>query len=108
MDLLTALVVLVIGTFAYAWLKSPSDDREVDKFVGFLRYREDGWPRGVQEGEPIPWDWASMRERGVPEVDREPAPDAGVKVIDIDSKTGAAPAAIDRGQISGGTSVRAP
>jgi hypothetical protein len=107
MDLLTALVVLVFGTVLYARLTSPSYVSLLDTFgAGFLPYREAGWPRGVQESEPIPWNWSAMGERGVPPGDREPAPDAGVEVIELEGETGAELTVIERGRISGGTSIR--
>jgi hypothetical protein len=107
MDLLTALVVLVAGTLMYAWLASPRTDAALDALgAGFLPYREAGWPRGVQEGEPIPWKWESMSERGIAPADRAPAPDAGVEIIEIDGESGAELTGIHRGQISGGTTIR--
>jgi len=107
MDLLTALVLIVAGSLLYAWLTSPTTERALDAFAaGFLPYREAGWPRGVQEEEPRPWQWSSMAERGVPPAERDPAPGAGVEIIEIDDAPAAELTEIDPGHISGGTSIR--
>jgi hypothetical protein len=107
MDIAGILVILLLGAGIGRYLASDGTLRGLDAFgKGFLPYREAGWPRGVQEGEPIPWKWAAMAEHGVPLAEREPAPDAGVEVIELVGDTGAELTGIDRANISGGTSIR--
>jgi hypothetical protein len=107
MDILGILVILLLGAGIGRFLSSEGTARGLDAFgAGFLPYREAGWPRGVQEGEPIPWKWSAMSERGVPPLEREPAPDAGAEIFEIDSTTGAELTELDSAHISGGTSIR--
>jgi hypothetical protein len=107
MDILGILVILLLGAGIGRYLASDGTLRGLDAFgAGFLPYREDGWPRGVQEGEPIHFKLSAMSDRGVPPADREPAPDAGVEVIEIDGDLATELTGIDRGQISSGTSIR--
>jgi hypothetical protein len=109
MDILGILVILLLGAGIGRYLASDGTLRGLDAFgAGFLPYREDGWPRGVQEGEPIHFKLSAMSDRGVPPADREPAPDAGVEVIEIDGDPGGELVGIDRSQISVGMSIRHP
>lgn len=108
MDLLTALVLAVAGWLLYAWLTRSSTQTLLDTFgAGFLPYRADmGWPRGVQEGEPISFKVSALSERGAPAEIPEPASDAGVEVIEIEGEIGAELVGIGHGHVSGGTSLR--
>ena len=106
MDILGILVILLLGAGIGRFLSSDGTARGLDAFgAGFLPYREDGWPRGVQEGEPIHFKVSAMSDRGVPPAEREPGPDAGVEVIEIDGDAGAELSGIDRRQISVGMSI---
>jgi hypothetical protein len=107
MDIFSILAILIVGWGVAKFLASEATSHGIDAFAaGFLPYREAGWPRGVQEGEPIPWNWSSMTERGVAPAEREPAPDVGLEIIEIDAEGDAELTEIDRGRISGGTSIR--
>ena len=109
MDIVTILIVVGISAALVAFIRSRSTERGLDAFAaGFLPDREAGWPRGVQEGEPIPWNLSSMTERGVPPVDRDVPPDTGAEVFEIDEGAAAETelSDIDHGHISGGTSIR--
>jgi hypothetical protein len=107
MDIVGILVILFLGAGIGRFLSSGGTARGLDAFAaGFLPYREDGWPRGVQEGEPITFKLSAMSDRGVPPAEREPAPDAGVEVIEIDGADAAELTGIDHRRISGGTSIR--
>jgi hypothetical protein len=109
MDIVTILIVVGISAAFVAFMGGQSTGRGLDAFAaGFLPYREAGWPRGVQEGEPIPWKWSSMRDRGVPPIDREVPPDTGAEVFEIDTTAAidAELTGVDHGHISRGSSIR--
>ena len=85
MDPLTGLVFLLAGAAIVKFVFSPSTERGLDAFAaGFMPYRaSNGWPRGVQEEEPVAWSWSSG--------DGRPPPSSGVEtdmalpeLIDID------------------------
>ena len=108
MDILGILVILFLGAGIGRFLSSDATARGLDALgAGFLPYRADmGWPRGVQEGEPISFKLSAMADRGVPPAEREPAPDAGVEVIEIECDPEAELTGIDHGLVYGGTSIR--
>lgn len=107
MDILGILVILLLGAGIGRFLASDGTARGLDAFAaGFLPYREAGWPRGVQEGEPIPWRWTAMSERGVPPIDREPAPGAGAEIFEIDNAAGPELTEIESTHVGGGSSIR--
>jgi hypothetical protein len=105
MDITGILVILLLAAGIGRYLSSDGTSRILDAIgAGITGYRQAGWPRGVQEGEPIPWRWSSMSDRNVR--DRDPASDAGVEVIEIDGDAGAELTAIDHGRLSSGPSLR--
>jgi hypothetical protein len=109
MDVLGTTVILLLAAAIGRFLSSEGTARGLDAFgSGFLPYRADmGWPRGVQEGEPVAFKVSAMSERGAPPVDQEPAPDAGIEVIELDrGQLESELVGIDHGQIRGGTSLR--
>jgi hypothetical protein len=64
MDLLTTIVVLLIGVAIVGWLAAARDGRALDVFgSGFIGYRSYGWPRGVQEEDQIHFAVAAIHER---------------------------------------------
>jgi hypothetical protein len=68
MDFLTGLVVILAAAAMVSLVVSPGTPRVLDLFgAGFLPYRDGsaGWPRGVQEEEPVAWAW-TKRERPDP------------------------------------------
>jgi hypothetical protein len=107
MDILGILVILFLGAGIGRYLASDGIAVGLDALgAGFLAYREAGWPRGVQEGEPIPWKWAAMADRGAPPIEREPAPDAGAEIFEIDIATGAELMELESAHVGGGTLIR--
>ena len=109
MDIVTILIVVGISAAFAAFMGGQSTGHGLDAFAaGFLPYREAGWPRGVQEGEPIPWKLSAMTERGLPPIEREVPPDTGAEVFEIDSTATADTelTGIDHGHISRGSSIR--
>ena len=92
MDLLTVLVV--VGTVAalLQWVTSRRTAAVLDQFAaGFLPYRrDDGWPQGVQEADPVPWSWTPPADLAT--ADDLPDDDAGnVQIVEL--TRGAVPAA---------------
>jgi hypothetical protein len=109
MDIVGIVVILVLGAGIGRFLSSGATARGLDALAsGFLPYRQDmGWPRGVQEGELVPFKVSALSERGRPPQLPEPAPDAGVEVIEIDDgNAGPELIGIRHGHVSGGTSLR--
>ena len=54
MDLPTTLVLLLVAAALVGWVVGACDGKALEAFgSGFIGYRSYGWPRGVQEEEPI-------------------------------------------------------
>src|SRR5688500_12490833 len=85
-------LISLVAVFA-ALTVSPRTAQSLDTFAaGFLPYRGAGWPRGVQEEEPVPWSWSAPRSPDATEVRLD-----GPKVVDIDGPDAPAPSAVRRG-----------
>jgi hypothetical protein len=107
MDLTTTLIVLAAGSLMYAWLNGARTASVLDTVgSGFLPYREPGWPLGVQEEEPTPWQWSAMAVRTGPPEEREPAPDAGVEVFEIEPVASADLTTVGSGHLEAGGSIK--
>lgn len=62
MDIFAGLVLISLVAAFAALVVSPRTARSLDTFAaGFLPYRSAGWPRGVQEEEPVRWSWSPPR-----------------------------------------------
>jgi hypothetical protein len=82
MDLLTTIVVLLIGVAIVGWLAAARDGRALDVFgSGFIGYRSYGWPRGVQEEDQVHFTVAAIQERST-EDDRD-GPTSEPEVIEL-------------------------
>jgi hypothetical protein len=71
MDILTGLVVILAAAAMVSLVVSPGTPRVLDLFgAGFLPYRDGsaGWPRGVQEEEPVAWTWTAGDDSKPPDV----------------------------------------
>jgi hypothetical protein len=80
MDLPTILVLLLVAAGLVGWVVGACDGKALEAFgSGFIGYRSYGWPRGVQEGEPIHF---TFREPQDPADDAQPAE---AEVIELDS-----------------------
>ena len=54
MDIASALILLLVGACIVAWVRSPTTGRALEAFgLGFIGFRSAGWPKGVQEEEPV-------------------------------------------------------
>ncbi|HEU4571975.1 MAG TPA: hypothetical protein VFR93_04765 [Candidatus Limnocylindrales bacterium] len=66
------VVAIAVGLVAIA-RETRFGDRLPGSFgEGFLRFRRDGWPRGVQEDDDARWRWSSDGTAG-------PPPDPGLR-----------------------------
>jgi hypothetical protein len=62
MDIFAVVVFLLLGSALIVFVVSPTTARGLDTFgAGFVPYRSPGWPRGVQEEEPVHWSWSAPR-----------------------------------------------
>ena len=106
MDPLSNVIGMAISIVCFVFLLGEQTEKAWTTFAGgFLGYRTDGWPRGVQEGEPVAWDWSAMADRSIPAVDRAPAPDTPAEVFELDDGAVDLDTIID-GHIGRGTSLR--
>lgn len=62
---LLAVGITFAALFGAGWLACR---RMTDLYTGLFRGPELGWPRGVQEEEPVDWNWDPA-----PDAHREPA-----------------------------------
>jgi hypothetical protein len=109
MDLFDFLVICTVCFVCTAFLAGGATELALDTFgAGFLPYRGPGWPRGVQEGEPVRFNLAAMTDRAVRPIDREPAPDSPAEIFEIeaDAWIEANLRDIDRGGVTRGSSLR--
>ena len=74
MDIPATLVLIIVGAALVAWMTNPRTGQALDAWAsGFIGYRSYGWPRGVQEEEPVRF---SFREPTDPLVADPPASEA--------------------------------
>jgi hypothetical protein len=67
MDIPSTLVLLVVGAGILAWVTSPRTAQALEAFgLGFIGYRGPGWPKGVQEEEPIHFAFHEPRDPDAP------------------------------------------
>lgn len=96
MDILAAVVFLLVGTAMIAFVVSPTTARGLDTFgAGFVPYRGPGWPRGVQEEEPVRWSWSAPR--GADVTDGGSGASLGPELVEISRREGQAATAVHRG-----------
>jgi hypothetical protein len=77
MDLPSTLVMILVGAAVLGWLAVARNGRALDAFgLGFIGYRSYGWPRGVQEEEPVHFSFdagdAAGPDDGLAGFDAEP------------------------------------
>ena len=79
MDIPSALILLLAAVSLAAWVRSPKTAQALEAFgLGFIGYRGAGWPKGVQEEEPVHY---AFREPGDP--DAPARPDEQPEIIDL-------------------------
>ena len=83
MDIPATLVLIIVGAALVAWMTNPRTGQALDAWAsGFIGYRSYGWPRGVQEEEPVHF---SFREPRDPAQDDEGLPDGEAEIIELDA-----------------------
>lgn len=86
MDLSTTLVILLVGAALIGWLAGARDGRGLEAFgLGFIGYRSYGWPRGVQEEDPVHFTVAAWHEHPT-DLD-DASPDAEPELFEIEDST---------------------
>jgi hypothetical protein len=84
MDLLTTVVVLLIGVIIAGWLAAARDGRAFDIFgSGFIGYRSYGWPHGVQEEQEIRFSF-TRDDDGLSDVPGSNDIEPDIEVIELD------------------------
>lgn len=79
MDIPSTLVLLVVGAGIVAWVTSPRTAEALEAFgLGFIGYRGAGWPKGVQEEEPIHFAFHEP-----PDPDAPAGPDELPEIIEL-------------------------
>jgi hypothetical protein len=84
MDVPATLVMIIVGAALVAWMTNPRTGQALDAWgSGFIGYRSAGWPRGVQEEEPVHFAFPASGEHGDPD-DGPVGLDAEPEIIDLD------------------------
>jgi hypothetical protein len=93
MDIIAGLVLISLVAVFAALIVSPRTAQSLDTFAaGFLPYRNAGWPRGVQEEEPVPWSWSAPRGPDATDVGLD-----GPQVVEIAGPDAPASSPVRRG-----------
>jgi hypothetical protein len=114
MDLLTVLVLILAGAAMFKLVVSPGTERAIETFAaGFVAYRDPlkGWPRGVQEEDPVAWSWSGRGRPDPPDRVSEIAGAAGegaegAELIEISGDEGPTATAVRRGGMLRGMARR--
>lgn len=96
MDIFAVVVFLLLGTAMIMFVVSPTTARGLDTFgAGFVPYRGPGWPRGVQEEEPVHWSWSAPR--GPDATDGDSGTGLEPELVEISGLDAPAASAVHRG-----------
>jgi len=81
MDVPATLVLIIVGAALVAWMTNPRTGQALDAWAsGFIGYRSAGWPRGVQEDEPVHFNFSGARDPDAPDLGRV---DRGPEIIEL-------------------------
>jgi hypothetical protein len=81
MDVPATLVMIIVGAGLVAWMTSPRTGHALDAWAsGFIGYRGPGWPRGVQEEEPVHFAFTEPRDPDAPDW---AGLDAGPEIVEL-------------------------
>jgi hypothetical protein len=108
MDLLTGLILFVAGGLMVKLVVSPGTERAIETFAaGFVPYRDPsaGWPRGVQEEDPVAWSWSGRSRPDPPGGVSEKAVEAA-ELIEISGESAPSATAVRRGAMLRGMARR--
>jgi hypothetical protein len=68
MDIPATLVLIIVAAALVAWMTNPRTGPALDAWAsGFIGYRSYGWPRGVQEEEPVHFSFREPRDPAAPD-----------------------------------------
>ncbi len=86
MDIASALILLLVGACIVAWVRSPTTGRALEAFgLGFIGFRSAGWPKGVQEEEPVHYAFHEARDPDAPVALGAVDPDEPPELVDLDA-----------------------
>jgi hypothetical protein len=108
MELLTGLVLILVGAAMVKLVVSPGTERAIEVFAaGFVGYRDPSalWPRGVQEEEPVAWSWSGRGRPDPPGPVSETAVEAA-ELIEISGDDAPLATRVDRRSILRGMARR--
>jgi hypothetical protein len=99
MDILSGMVVLFVVVVAIRGVIGGQATRGIDVIAAaFVPYRDPGWPRGVQEEDPIPWSRSAPAQPDP--VDHPVAPRSRtVELVEMEHGPGIALQHVDRGPL---------
>lgn len=110
MDFLPGLVVLGTTAVMLEWITSRRTVRGLDLFAaGFLPYRADGCPQGVQEPDPVPWSWSATSLSAVDPFLADDLPDeptGEIEIVEITRGAVAAASPVHRDRLGRGSASR--
>lgn len=99
MDILTGMVVVFVVVVAIRGVLGGPATRGIDVIAAaFVPYRDPGWPRGVQEEDPIPWSRPAPAQ---PDPADHPAAATSrtVELVEMERGPGLALQHVDRGPL---------
>ena len=80
MDIPATLVLIIVASALAAWMTNPRTGQALDAWAsGFIGYRTYGWPRGVQEEEPVHFSFSEPGDR-----DGDDGPTTEAEVIELE------------------------
>ena len=85
MDIPATLVLIIVGAALAAWMTNPRTGQALDAWAsGFIGYRSYGWPRGVQEEEPVHFSFREPRDPAGSD-DAPLAVDGEAEIVELDA-----------------------
>jgi hypothetical protein len=84
-DIPATLVMIIVGAGLVAWMTSTRTGHALDAWgSGFIGYRGPGWPRGVQEEEPVHFSFAEPTD---PDASDPLDLEAGPEIVELPDVT---------------------
>ena len=85
MDIPSTLILIIVGAAIVGWVTSPRTGQALEAFgLGFIGYRGAGWPKGVQEEEPVHFSFTERPSTDAADDLGPMDPDAGPEIIELE------------------------